>query len=99
MYVSPIFTFLTYTMSSALNYKSDCTKAERAVESEFVIATVTGQWIAGDDTVLWPVILTLVFFSVFLKLEILLQQVVQYILSEPAVLSVYPLSQNSPEDS
>lgn len=86
-------------MSLALSYKSDCTKAKWVVESEFVIATVTGQWIAGDGTILWPVNITLVFFSVFLKLEILLQQVVQYILSEPAVLSVYPLSQNSPEDS
>lgn len=69
------------------------------MENEFVIATVTGQWLIGGDTILWPVNITLVFLSVVLKLEILLQQVVQYILSEPAILSVYPLSQNGPEDS
>lgn len=35
--------FLIYRMTSALNYKSNYTKAKRATENEFVIAAVTGQ--------------------------------------------------------
>jgi len=43
MYVAPVLSFLTYRMSSALNYKSDCTKANRAMENDFVSATITDQ--------------------------------------------------------
>jgi len=86
-------------MSPPVNYKCDRTKAGRAKEHEFVIATVTGQRVAESNPILWPVNITLVFLSVFLKLEILFQPVLQCILSEPAILSVYPLSENGPKNS
>lgn len=61
------------------------------MENEFVIATTTGQWLIRGDTIFRPANITLVFLSVFLKLEILFQQVVQCILSEPAIYSLFIL--------